>query len=367
MHKPIRMFITLLCLCGLPHALSAQSICETDTPSYESLQDLYMRDCFTEHTLNQILQQVNEQLPEQFDMDQPGATRVRSRQLDSAMAFLLEGLQRQKDSNTTGSPVIPFEMLMQRRRIAALEGPGTIEDWVFDSDEGVIGTTGIDIRSFLLNNCEVQTDNCQVAFDNALYLLRTSEAMAEISLRSDNNTWRVFQSETGVVREQWRNYLFGARSQFFWELKINSALYDRHRDKTEAFPTPPNHQWIVFHPELALEYVDDADRGSRFEPAIVMEWLGYNRLQWSGSDMRRPLGLSLVSTYSDRAGSKTVGYGLQLHYDHHYSLGITTRDGDLGIFMSVDLGKYLINRKEQLQSAKESFKLRTSTLENLLD
>jgi ABC-type transporter Mla MlaB component len=363
MHTARVTIACLIILFSLSMGAFADTPCESTSPSYETLRNLEMMGCFNTEALNSLLRQVNELLPEHFDRSIPDANTQRAHQFDSALALLLENLQTEQGTGNDFSLIKPFEVLSRKIDNATTQGPGVKQDWIFDGQEGMVGNTGIDIKSYINTHCATTAEACQAAFDNTLTLLRTSESMAIVALRTDPITWAVFQSEYAVINDQWNNYLFKARSQFLWELNLNSALFDRQRDKSEAFPSPPEHQWILLHPEVALEYVGGADKGSRFEPSIVMEWVGYNRWRWSGSKMRNPLGLSIISTFSDRAGADAVGYGIQVHYKNNYSLGITTRSGDTGIFISVDLGKYLMDQKSRLQSAREKFNLRSSVLD----
>jgi len=72
--------------------------------------------------------------------------------------------------------------------------------------------------------------------------------------------------------------------------------------------------------------------------------------------METPLGISIISTYADRAGTKDVGHGLMFHYDHVYSLGVTRHGDDTGVFLSIDLQKLFTDKAAKLAEVKQKFK-----------
>jgi len=162
--------------------------------------------------------------------------------------------------------------------------------------------------------------------------------------------------EAARVRDaKWTRYFDDARLQFPWELYVNGLRHARENRKAGGFADVPDDQWIVLHPGVGLEYVRDAPRGSRFEPALVVELIGYNRWRWRPDGrMGTALGISLIQTYSDRAGLQSARSGIMLHYDHKYSLALTRGDGETGLMLSVDLSR-LVDRVGD--EARERFRL----------
>ncbi|MDD1782439.1 hypothetical protein LRP49_14805 [Enterovibrio sp. ZSDZ35] len=146
----------------------------------------------------------------------------------------------------------------------------------------------------------------------------------------------------------WDTYFDEARSQTFLDRMV-TARFNRDALKSNEFVLPPKYQYFFLHPSVLMEYVDKAADGNQFEAALAVEWFGINSWQSCfGSDFA--CGASLVSTYSDRAGVDDVGHGLMLHIDNSYSFGATTRDGDVGYFVTVDLLKLFEDKKTEVKA-----------------
>jgi hypothetical protein len=149
---------------------------------------------------------------------------------------------------------------------------------------------------------------------------------------------------------EWDAYFFKTRSQYVWELAVNSA---RFTGKDNVFAEPPKDQVILVHPGVAYEYVGGGVRHDKsYELTVIAEVLGYNRFGWSnagdGSRSKWPaLGASIVATYSPDNMGQHVGYGLMLHAYNAYSLGVTRRDTGAGkdttYLLSVDLMRFLLS------------------------
>lgn len=142
---------------------------------------------------------------------------------------------------------------------------------------------------------------------------------------------------------EWEQYFTKARSQTPWELALNSVWY-KDEITSPAFVLPPQYQVIMLHPNILLEYIGAADEGNQLKEALAVEWVGINF--WN---IKLPLGVSLMSTYSDRAGVSDVGHGVLFHIYNHYSLGITNNDGETGVSVSIDLFKLFESNKERIE------------------
>jgi len=157
--------------------------------------------------------------------------------------------------------------------------------------------------------------------------------------------------QLNLYSKQWQNYYTKARSQTFIDILLNSYINRKDYQKGEPV-SPPSEQWFALHPSIVLEYVDGATDGEQFKEALVVEWFGYNN--WDSS---LPLGISLVTLYSDRASVDDVGHGLMFHVDNNYSIGVTKHDDEAGIFITVDLLKLFedkqSNYKRQVSKVKE--------------
>ncbi len=226
-------------------------------------------------------------------------------------------------------------------------------------------------RSDLLQpNCQPQTDTdaCRAAVGALVDLVRVADLMQSVHERADRS---LGVNLLGFQRAEvmWDLYTNDARVQYPWEMLLNGYLYQQDINEREAEQgrdvrlvdrLPPSRQIILLHPGVGLEYVDDATDGSRLEPAVVMEWLGFNtwRYQGSGSNvsMARPLGVSLVTTLSDRNGSKNVGHGLAFHWNHKMTTGLTWRSGgEVGLFISIGLADRISSEQGRLSKIKDRF------------
>jgi hypothetical protein len=154
-----------------------------------------------------------------------------------------------------------------------------------------------------------------------------------------------FASATAALSEEWNRYLFESRSQTPLELFINSALY--RKGESLNFAAAPKRQWIILHPSLVVENVDDAIDGEKAKEAVILELVGVD--YWRQDRWYAPTGGSVVRVYSDRPGVPSTGYGVALHFRHTYSIGFTDHDGDSGVFVSFDFLKLLQDKKKALE------------------
>ncbi|HEV3011395.1 MAG TPA: hypothetical protein VGX52_20435 [Burkholderiales bacterium] len=150
---------------------------------------------------------------------------------------------------------------------------------------------------------------------------------------------------------QWDAYFNQARMQWPHELFVNGWLYGRANEKANGFADVPRSQWILLHPGIGMEYVRSAEAGSRFEPSLVLEVIGYNRWSW-GADgaMRNAIGISFIQTYSDRAGTGSARPGVMLHFRNKFSLAYTHADGKSGLMLSTDLAPLFSRVEEDVRS-----------------
>ncbi len=155
--------------------------------------------------------------------------------------------------------------------------------------------------------------------------------------------------------KQWDAYFDEALFQYPWELVINGLWLNKHDPRPRdaagnplGFLTPPSAQWIVFHPNVGFEYLGGAADGNQFEPTVFVELVGYNRWRWSAAgELENALGLSLITSYSDRAGADDLAYGVMLHYHNSWSLAVTRHDEETGVLLSADLAQYVSSTSEK--------------------
>lgn len=299
----------------------------------------------------------------------PGTSRDRQYVVTVRMLKLLQSDAAQKATTLALPPGVsdhPLHAIEVRLAgiIASLEGgrpPQNFDknDWHV-SPQGTIGHTLYDFRQSLLTPvcADTASSACAQATRIAAEAVRTAylvQGVAQYSHLDDLHDGYVHVSR---LLKQWEVYSTETRPQLIHELWVNSRLYEK--TKGEGMTSPPDSQVILVHPSVAMEYVHGADKGSRFQPALLIEWAGYNRWTWkdrNSTQMENAWGGSLVSSVSDRAGTTSMGHGFVIHYKHVYSFGVTRHGGDTGIFVSMDVQKLLMNKQEKYQEVIDAFKV----------
>ena len=195
--------------------------------------------------------------------------------------------------------------------------------WQWDPVQSTIGDTGVDVQG---------------APASAEGLVRAAK-LAERAFAADQaEAIQVADARAAVRDARWRSYFAEARSQYPWELYINSRRYEATVRGSSGVSGPPDWQWIVLHPDVGMQYVRAAAAGDRFKPALVLEIVGYNRWSW-GADHRpqNAWGASLVRSYADTASVPSGAWGIAVHRNNKYSLTFSRVDGRLGLLLSIDL------------------------------
>ena len=150
-------------------------------------------------------------------------------------------------------------------------------------------------------------------------------------------------------RVRWEQYFERGYSQLPWELFLNSRLA-----RNAAELDPPMRQLILLHPSVGLEVPARSIRDLTRQDAVALELLGWIRYR---NDYRDYLGLSGVVTFTEGLGT---GIGPFFHFGRVAKIGyvIRARRTDEsgarrqdGVLISVDLYKYLADRKAQVETA----------------
>ena len=231
-----------------------------------------------------------------------------------------------------------------------------VKGWEWDGiTQRFRGLAALDVQRLDVECATAADIACREAASVGKVVFRAA-ALVRIALRfSEQDTYQQALDAARVRDTKWTHYFDRARLQFPWEMYLNGRRHGRENRKAGGFADVPNDQWILLHPSVGLEYVKDAPRGSRFEPALVLELIGYNRWRWkSDGRMGTAYGVSLIQTYSDRAGLESLRTGVMFHYDSRYSVALTRGSGETGIMLSVDLSR-LVTRVED--DARSRFRL----------
>lgn len=214
------------------------------------------------------------------------------------------------------------------------------------------GLPALDMKRLNVTCAQEADIACREAASAGKVVLRAAALVGHTLRFSLAETYQLALDAARVRDAQWTSYFDEARLQYPWELLLNGWRHGRENRKAGGFAEVPDDQWILLHPGVGLEYVRNAPKGSRFEPALVVEIVGYNRWSWSsGGRMGRAYGISLIHTYSDRAGLASARPGVMLHVNNRYSLALTREGGETGLMLSLDLSK-LVTRVEEDARAK---------------
>jgi hypothetical protein len=235
-------------------------------------------------------------------------------------------------------------------------GEHSVEGWQWDGiTRQFRGLAVIDVKRLDVQCADAADIACREAASAGKVVFRAAGLVRSALRFSLEETYQQALDAARVRDARWTHYFDTARLQFPWELYVNGLRHERNNRRAGGFADVPDDQWILLHPGVGLEYVRNAPSGSRFEPALVVELVGYNRWRWhADGTMGTALGVSLIQTYSDRAGLGSSRTGVMLHYDHKYSLALTRGDGETGLMLSVDLSR-LVTRVEE--DARNRFRL----------
>ncbi|MCH8529345.1 MAG: hypothetical protein LAT65_00710 [Saccharospirillum sp.] len=186
-------------------------------------------------------------------------------------------------------------------------------------------------------------ESCQQALEDA--------SVAFNAYRHSYDQYRFDQNrrELTTLRDEWKRFLDESRSQTLVDVWFTTLMHRNYYAQNRLVP-PASTQYFLLHPHVVYEYVGDAPAGQRGKAALGAEWVGVN--WW---DLKVPLGVSLVSTWSDRADTPAVGHGLLLTVSNHYLFGWTMRDESHAFFLTVDFLKASQSAGRQLDRYKSMF------------
>lgn len=290
-----------------------------------------------------------------------------------------------------------YDQLVAEVRAAARRlrdhGEKNAEMWEFESGSKSFPGLHIDPGSAYSGACPSTEErvaveppvHCEDAYDSLGGLVRyarlTQATLRRLVVRGEDFVAEL--ERAAVVDRKWDAYFEQGRSQYIWELGLNSWRFKRklkaqcgkayekeakpgedeqefcERYTAARLPEPPATQWILFHPNAAVEIADDG-RGdaTSFGAVAVVELVGYNRLEWrDDSVVSWPLGVSIIATISPESRGQTLGWGGMIHINNTYSIGFARRDLGSGAettwLVSVDLSELFL---ETQQKARRTFR-----------
>lgn len=217
----------------------------------------------------------------------------------------------------------------------------------------------INLLDFLEKNC-TSSSSCKQARADFIqiyyFTLDGAHIVGQWYVNTTKKTVLAIKQNAGL----WVKYRNEKKSMYLWESAINELLIDV---KDEGTQPPPNHQWIFLHPTPSLEYTGGS--ADSFKPGIALEVFGINGWRWQDGEMKAPfgipylkaLGVSAITNYSERQGYKRLSYGAMVHFNHHYSLGVTRGKGPDGsetkILLTIDLLKWFEDKSDKVKKFLE--------------
>jgi hypothetical protein len=216
------------------------------------------------------------------------------------------------------------------------------------------GVFAIDYEPIVKQECPADaatvSTKCAAAIHTAVRVNRVVQLSHYVHQCASQSRLEKTLKALAVLDSEWDYYFFKTRSQYVWELAINSW---RFQGKDDVFAPPPSDQLIVVHPGVAFEFVgSSAQQAESYQATLFAEVIGYNRFKWKpGNDgspsSLPPLGVALVVTYTPDNIGEHVGYGVMFHVYNTLSLGVTQRDtgagNELTYLLSADLMRLILN------------------------
>ena len=259
-------------------------------------------------------------------------------------------IHRQSDDKWNDIFATTLERLSESRKKLTDYANG-IEATQWQIDDLCYFDQSVDLKPIISNSCKAGfNDDCELNLGTASELLRQVHLTYKI-LNKLVATVKIAPLYRKVAKldEQWDYYFEEGRSQYVWELLLNSWLYSESLGDDKLDP-PPDWQWILFHPSAAIEFFEnDENDNSNINAIGIIELFGYNRLKWGKDSLLNdwPLGISVIASISLSSQGDRIGYGGMVHFKNKYSVGLTQRNFDNGNeiiwLFSVDFGDFFLN------------------------
>lgn len=199
---------------------------------------------------------------------------------------------------------------------------------------------------------------CRQAFDRAVQVADYVYLAGQVMVALHKSQGKSFHELATLREKRWHAYLYDTQFQYFWELGLNRwreetcfdraivALFDECkrpvRDKHDnplGFREPPTNRAIFLHPDIGLQYIDAEPDGDRFKPTLLIQWFGYQWWDWKDNSEKITglRGVSFVSTLSDNATAKTLGWGAMFQVNQ-YAVAFTGHGSKLAVTLNLTLG-----------------------------
>lgn len=123
---------------------------------------------------------------------------------------------------------------------------------------------------------------------------------------------------------RWELFLKEGRSQYPWEAFINGI---DPAIRPENIKFPPSRQWIVLHPELAVELSTNALKDIKAKQSFLVDVVGHTFYWWKNADNPAEglhyAGITAVASFRD---DLRPGIGVMAHYGRYLNVGAIWHD-----------------------------------------
>lgn len=150
------------------------------------------------------------------------------------------------------------------------------------------------------------------------------------------------------MQNQWQTFIDTSRYQTPLDVWA-TTVWHRDHFKRHHLSGPPLTQLFLLHPVIVYEHLLGAEKGSKEDISLAIEWGGINWWQ-SG------FGFSITSVYKDRKEQPSLGTGVTFHIKNKYSFGYAFRDdGDDSIFFNIDILEWFGDKDTKYKKYKVYF------------
>ena len=174
--------------------------------------------------------------------------------------------------------------------------------------------------------------------------------------------WRTLQQ----LDQDWTRFMEATVDQTPLELLWNGYWFRRSHGSARSLVGPPRTQQILLKPYVAGDYLGEAPDGSQLNETVVLDLWGVKRWDSRGVPWYRPLGFSVHTAYSDRPTVEDWGIGLSIHFSEANTLGVTSFDGEIGVFLSFDLWKNATDAYNTAEDRVNEFRMKRDEFRALI-
>jgi hypothetical protein len=371
------VFAASLLFCAPVHAQSSK--CDTG-PVVLRLVDRYTAECLKD---NEALQKRKKSIESAFERKDEASASWPGRAREQ-FQLLLEEVQKRATSppyadalkDSLNDAIVQLSLLPDMAALAARETFPSLQTNTWRTSVrpsrapgGLAASHLRDTDARCVDENDPGTDpKCRAAFGRAVQVGDDVFIAGTIIAKLHAPEAKRFHDLAALREKRWHAYLYDTQFQYWWELGLNRYLeencadryllpligkkcdkQERDKDKNPlGFREPPEYRAVFLHPDVGLQYLDAEPHGDRLKPALVIQWVGYQWWKWKENEAKinSLRGVSFVSTISDNASNKTIGWGAQIQLGE-YAVAFTGHRSKLAITLNLQLGDKISKLNEE--------------------